>query len=92
VLGLERHGLDIGTGHNEMVADAPKGRTVTHSTFPRSPETSALATSSFVYKLARFASAIALVGKDLLARRRVWPFRTYHSNEPSAHLYRRTVK
>jgi hypothetical protein len=48
--------------------------------------TSALARSSF----ARFASAFAFVGKDLLARRPVWPFRTYHSNEPSAHLYRRT--
>src|SRR6476620_6597267 len=39
---------------------------------------------SFTCNFARSAAAAALVGKNLLARRRVWPLRTYHSNEPSA--------
>src|SRR4051812_20214922 len=54
--------------------------------------TCSLARSSFTCNFFRSAAAAALVGKNLLARRRVWPFRTYHSNEPSAHVCRRTQK
>ena len=52
--------------------------------------TFALASSSRVCNFSRSAAAAALVGKKLLARRRVWPLRTYHSNEPSAPVCRRT--
>src|SRR6478609_10705752 len=51
--------------------------------------TCSLARSSFTCNFARYAAAAALVGKNLLARRRVWPFRTYHSNELSALVCRR---
>jgi hypothetical protein len=52
--------------------------------------TFALARSSLACNFSRSAAAAALVGKVLLARRRVWPLRTYHSNEPSAPVCRRT--
>ena len=52
--------------------------------------TCSLASSSFTCNLARSAAAAALVRKSLLAGRRVWPLRTYHSNEPSAQVCRRT--
>ena len=46
-----------------------------------------MASSSFTCNLARSAAAAALVRKNLLAGRRVWPLRTsYHSNEPSAQV------
>ena len=51
--------------------------------------TCSLTRSSFTCNFARYAAAAALVGKNLLARRRVWPFRTYHSNELSALVCRR---
>ena len=51
--------------------------------------TCSLANSSFTCNLARSAAAAALVRKSLLAGRRVWPLRTYHSNEPSAQLCHR---
>ncbi len=52
--------------------------------------TFALARSSLSCNFLRSAAALALVGKNLLVRRRVWPLRTYHSNEPSAQSCRRT--
>ena len=52
--------------------------------------TFAMARSSLACNFVRCAAAAALVGKDLLARRRVWPLRTYRSNEPSAPVCRRT--
>jgi hypothetical protein len=52
--------------------------------------TCSLASSSFTCNLARSAAAAALVRKSLLAGRRVRPLRTYHSNEPSAQVCRRT--
>jgi len=40
---------------------------------------------SFTCNFARYAAAAALVGKNLLARRRVWPFRTYPSSSLVKH-------
>ena len=39
-------------------------------------------------QLRRHASAAAFVLKVLLARRRLWPLSTYHSNEPSDRVCR----
>src|SRR5215208_1357373 len=52
----------------------------------------AFARSTLACNFLRSTTAAALVAKKLLARRRVWPFRTYHSKEPSAQVCRRTKK
>jgi hypothetical protein len=52
--------------------------------------TFAFARSTLPCNFLRSTTAAARVRKKLLARRRVWPFRTNHSKEPSAHRCRRT--
>jgi hypothetical protein len=84
--GIGSRGSPSDQGRSEMFGS----RQQAFQTFGVRLRTFAFARSTLPCNFLRSTTAAGLVGKKLLARRRVWPLRTYHSKEPSAHVCLRT--